>query len=143
MKDLEIKNAFVSFSGEEAFAVDVQYHAEVSDRDERYENEIIVEEAKEKTGMKHLVPPYVNGGDMYFWLVFSKLDMPKMLNNEEGGISDEWIEIDWKELLFRSNGTDYQYFIAVDEGHYMFSYNVEHYSQEEAESLTETFIREA
>ncbi|GAE28645.1 hypothetical protein JCM9140_4900 [Halalkalibacter wakoensis JCM 9140] len=68
MEDLEIKNAFVSFSGEEPFSVDVQYHAEVSDKDERFENEIVVEEEKEKTGMKHIVPPYVNGGICTFGL---------------------------------------------------------------------------
>ncbi|UCZ54858.1 hypothetical protein LGQ02_08980 [Bacillus shivajii] len=140
MEELEIKNAFVTFSGEEPFSVDVQYHAEVSDKDERYENEVIVEEEKEKTGMKHLVPPYVNAGDMYFWLAFSKLDMPEMLNNEEGGISEDLIEIEANEVLFRNNGTDYQYFIAVDEGHYMFSYNIEHYSQEEVEKITSKFI---
>ncbi|GAE28644.1 hypothetical protein JCM9140_4899 [Halalkalibacter wakoensis JCM 9140] len=79
---------------------------------------------------------------MHFWFVFSKLDLPELLQNEEGGISEEWVEIDGNEVLFRNNGTDYQYFIAVGEGHYMFSYNVEHYSQEEAEDLTKTFISE-
>ena len=142
MKELKIANAFVSYSykTDEPMQIDVQYHVGRGEKQEQFENEIVVEEKKEETGMKFLIPPYVNNGDMSFWFIFSKMDMPEMINNEEDGIDEEWIEIDGNTVLFANNGTEYRYYVDDENGHYMLGYTVEQYSKDEAEEMTSNFI---
>ncbi len=140
MKDLKIANAFVSYSYDEPMQIDVQYHVERGEKQEQFENEIVVEEEREKTGMKFLIPPYVNNGDLSFWFIFSKMELPEMLNNDDDGIDEAWLEIEGITVLFTNNGTDYRYYVDDENGHYMFGYNIEQYSLHEAEEMTGNFI---
>lgn len=91
--------------------------------------------------MKYLIPPYINNGDMSFWFVFSKMDMPKMFNNEGDGIEEEWIEIDGNQVLFANNGTEYRYYVDDENGHYVFGYTLEQYSKDKAKEITGDFIK--
>ncbi|MBM4763003.1 hypothetical protein [Bacillus sp. B15-48] len=143
MKELKIGNAFVSYSykTDEPMQIDVQYHVERGEKQEQFENQIVVEEKKEETGMKFLIPPYVNNGDMSLWFVFSKMDIPKMFNNEGDGIEEEWIEIDGNQVLFANNGTEYRYYVDDENGHYMFGYTLEQYSKDESKEITGDFIK--
>lgn len=144
MKELKIANAFISYSykTDEPMQIDIQYHVERGEKQEQFENEIVVEERKKEMGMKYLIPPYINNGNMSFWFVFSKMEMPKMFNNEGDGIEEEWIEIDGNQVLFANNGTEYRYYVDDENGHYMFGYTLELYSKEEAREITSVFIKE-
>jgi len=143
MEEFKIANAFVSYSykTDEPTQIDVQYHVERGERQEQFENEIVVEEKKEEMGMKYLIPPYINNGDMAFWFVFSKMELPEMLNNEGDGIEEERIEIGGHQVLFAKNGTEYRYYVEDENGHYMFGYPLGQYSKDEAKEITADFIK--
>ncbi|WP_078427475.1 hypothetical protein [Alkalihalobacterium alkalinitrilicum] len=140
MKEFKMANAFVSYSGNEPMTLDVQYHVERGEKQKQFNNEIVIEEHKEKLGMKYLIPPYTNNGDMHFWFIYSKFDVPEMINDENDGIEEEWIQIEGSKVLFTNNGTDYRFYLDDEKGHYMFGYTIDHYSKDEAKDITSNFI---
>ncbi|WP_138416086.1 hypothetical protein [Aquibacillus sediminis] len=143
MEKLKIGNAFVSYNTQtgESLQLDVQYYTYREERQDHFENEIVVEEYKEDNGMKFLTPPYAEHDDLQFWFIFKKAEVPTMINNEEDGIEEAWIELAGEEVLFAFNGTEYRYYIEDDEGYYMFGYHPNRYSDKEAEQLTSEFIK--
>lgn len=136
MEELKVTNAFVSYIKDKPVQLDIQYHLERGDMDERFKNDMIVEEYKKERGMKYLIPPYESTGNLTFWTMYRNSDDLPSADTLQG----EVIDIDGEQAIISKNEQEYKFYIEANGGYYMFLYNLNHFSEEEAMEKTRTFM---